>query len=147
MKIKKILAGHFLVLALIFPNAGHAADFNLNLKTVLTNLHPDVSDLKVKCQVFSPTSNRIILGQGSTTEKVPASGEINKNIQVKFNASSGKNPADVGKFHCTLELLSKNGGSFDPLPSTSTLCNDADYEWRCGKQGKALSALIKGDIP
>jgi hypothetical protein len=144
MKLKKIMAGHFLALALVFPHAVSAADFNINLKTVLTNLHPDVESFTIFCEAIG--ESRGLVGKGSTTEKVPASGEINKTVSVKFNANSGTNPALTTRFECMLTLKNSKGTASAPTIASSGSCNNASNEWKCAKQGKTLSSVIEWNL-
>jgi hypothetical protein len=154
MNIKKMLAGLLLVLALIVPHVVSAADFNLGMKTVLSNLHPDVAAIKVDCAVVKSSGGSTGgrggfvsgVGEGSTTEKVPASGEINKTILVKFNANPGANPAVATNFNCNLILIDKNGVAASPTPATAALCNNTANDWKCGKQGAALNNRIDGTL-
>jgi hypothetical protein len=144
MKLKKIIAGFLLVLALTFPHAISAADFNLNMKTVLTNLHSDVKAVKIDCAATKREGG--LIGKGSTTENVSANGEINKAIPVKFNASSDRNPADAKIFSCSLSLIKKNGSTSTPLSPNSPDCISANNGWRCGKQGTSVVYLLEWDI-
>jgi hypothetical protein len=154
VNIKKIIAGLLLVLALIVPHAVSAADFNLGMKTVLSNLHPDVAAIKVNCAVIQSSGGSTGgrggfasgVGEGSTTEKVPASGEINKTILVKFNANLGANPARATNFNCNLVLIDKNGVAASPTPATDALCENTVNDWKCGKKGVALNNRIDGTL-
>lgn len=147
MDIKKILMAHLLVLALVFPQAVSAADFNLKLTTALSNLHPDVTAIKIGCKTSEAGGHgEKIIGVGSTTEKVPANGEVNKTISVSFNANSGKNPSDAKQYLCTLSLINKSGID-RPRPATANVCNDVNNDWKCGTQGKPFKYLISGSIP
>lgn len=142
------MAGHLFVLALVFPHAVSAADFNFNLKTVLTNLHPDVASIKVKCWARSdPTAGGVdIVGWGTTEEKVPKSGEINKTIQVKFNARNRKNPASAKTFDCELIFLSLQRPDAEPLAANSSGCTNAVNEFLCAKEGTAFNSIIEGSL-
>jgi hypothetical protein len=153
MKLKKIIAGHLLALVLVFPQVVTAADFNLGMKTFLSNLHPDVAAIKVNCAVVNASAGSTGrggfvtgVGEGSTTEKVPASGEINKTILVKFNANPGSNPAGATNFNCNLVLIDKNGVAASPTPATNVLCENTVNDWKCGKQGAALNNRIAGTL-
>jgi hypothetical protein len=146
MEIKRILTGLMFTLALVLPQEIHAADFNFNLKTVLSNLHPDVTDIKVSCVAKVSQGDHNSIGGGSTTEKVPASGEFNKNITVKFSATQGANPALAKSFYCDLRLIGPSGTQV-PLPHDAGICNNADNDWKCGKQGTTFNRNISGDIP
>jgi hypothetical protein len=153
MKIKRMIAGHSLVLALVIPQIVLAADFNLGMKTVLSNLHPDVAAIKVNCAVIQSSGGSAGrggfvsgVGEGSTTEKVPASGEINKTILVKFNANPGANPAVATNFNCNLVLIDKNGVAASPTPATNALCKNTVNDWKCGKQEASLNNRIAGTL-
>lgn len=153
MNTKNTLLFHLLFLVLVFPSAISAADFNLNMKTALSNLHPDVTAIKVNCAAIQSSGSSAGrggfvsgVGEGSTTEKVPASGEINKTILVKFNANPGANPAGATNFNCNLVLIDKNGVAASPTPATDALCNNTANDWKCGKQGAALNNRIVGTV-
>lgn len=154
MNTKNTLLFHLLFLVLVFPSAVSAADFNLGMKTVLSNLHPDVAAIKVNCAVVKSSGGSTGgrggfvsgVGEGSTTEKVPASGEINKTILVKFNANPGANPAVATNFNCNLILIDKNGVAAIATPATAALCNNTANDWKCGKQGAALNNRIGGPL-
>jgi len=148
MNMKKIIAGHLLALVLFSTNVVSAADFNLNLKAGLSNLHPDVTNVKVKCSVSKPArAGRVLtIGEGSKTEKVPANGAIIKNILVQFNALPGKNPADASKFECRLIFLSRKRPDAEPLDANKKACGQAVNEFVCAKQGTAFNKVISGTI-
>ncbi len=149
MKLKKMLVGHLLILTLVFPLSVFAADFNLNMKTALTNLHPDVVAVKVECNVSHPSrpGKVRIVGEGSTTEKVPPNGAINKNIQIKFNAISGINPAEAENFLCRLIFLSRQRPDAEPLAANKKGCTQAVNEFLCAKEGTPFNNEISGTVP
>jgi hypothetical protein len=149
MKLKKMLAGYLLMLVLALPPVVSAADFNLNMKTSLLNLHPDVTAVKVECNVSRPSrpGKVFILGEGSTTEKVSTNGAIDKNILVKFNALSGMNPADAENFLCKLIFLSRQRPDAEPLAANQKGCTQAVNEFLCAKKGTSFNKIISGAIP
>lgn len=152
MELKKIIAGPLLGLALVFPHAVSAEDFNLGMKTVLSNLHPDVTAVKVECFANDNTGTgrggfKKNVGEGNTKVKVAVNGVINQTILVKFNANSGINPADATGFICGLTLIDKNGAEVSPVASKTSLCNNADNDFRCAKQGKPFNKVISGTLP
>ena len=96
MKLKKIIAGQLLALALIFPNAVSAEDFTFSVAVDIKNLLQDITDIKVGC-IVSPDDRfftEFLIGSGAKTVKVPASGSMKQNIKVRFNANPGKNPGE-----------------------------------------------------
>jgi len=140
------------VLALAFPHVVFAEDFNLSLKTGLTNLHPDVVVVKVECFANDNTGSgrggfKKNVGKGSTKVKVSANGGISQAIPVKFNANPGVNPGDATGFKCGLILISRNGSEGSPLAATNKLCSDADKEFLCATQGRPFNPVIEGTIP
>jgi hypothetical protein len=152
MKLKKMLAGHLLVLVLVFPLSVIAADFNLNMKTALTNLHPDVVLVKVECFAndnsgTGPGGFKQNVGKGSTEVKVSKTGTISQSIPVKFNADPGINPGDATGFKCGLILISNKGSKGFPLAATNKLCSNADKEFLCATKGRPFNAIIEGNIP
>jgi hypothetical protein len=149
MKLKKILAGHLLMLALVFPHVVVAEDFTFNVGVNFLKIHPDVTTLIIRCGVLNENNDDAI-GQGSKDVKVPANGEINNTVQIKFNADSGKNPANATAFICSINVSKPNasGGisSVSPSPGTDIYCKDANYDWRCSKNGTRLVKVLTGNI-
>ncbi len=146
------MAGHILLLMLVFPHVVFAEDFNLSLKTGLTNLHPDVVLVKVECFANDNSGTgrggfKKNVGKGSTRVKVSKSGAINQAILVKFNANPGINPGDATGFKCGLILISRKGSEGPPLAATNRLCDNADKEFLCATQGKPFNSVIDGAIP
>ena len=152
MSMKKIIAGQLILLMLVFPHAVLAEDFNLSLKTGLSNLHPDVVVVKVECFANDNTGTgrggfKKNVGKGSTKVKIPQSGAISQAILVKFNANRGINPGDATGFKCGLILIGRNGSEGSPLAATNKLCDNADKEFLCATQGKPFNPVIDGTIP
>lgn len=152
MKLKKILAGHLLALALVFPYTVFAEDFTLNVKVNLGNMHPDVTHINVFCKVANgydnvATNSNLIGSKKSNNFKLSADGAINTTVQVKFNADPGKNPPDATNYRCLLNLIIITGTEINPIPSVNNLCNNPDNDWRCPLAGKPFKEILDGTIP
>jgi len=78
---------------------------------------------------------------------VPGNGEINKTVQVQFNALPGKNPADADNFQCGLDLINIQGIKTSPAISLNSICNNSDNDFQCAKQGKPVVLFLTGPIP
>jgi hypothetical protein len=145
MKLKKILAGHLLVLGLIFPHAVFADDFTFNIEVEILSLHPDVNQMRVACEIEGITQ-----ANPFKTINVPANGgAINTTIQVIHNEPNGMpalNPEVMPMeraFACFLEV-SKAGGSFVKfLPSNGSQCSGAN-KWRCARTGTPSTTRLEG---
>lgn len=147
MKIKKMIAGHLLVLALVFPHAVSAEDFSFNLGINANSLHEDVTAIKLVCRVgILGTTN--IIGSGFTIIPAPADGNLNTTKQVKFDVNSGQNPEDAGYYSCNIDLISQDSTS-SVFSDANPLCNDANVsdDWRCIKPGTTKVNLFSGQIP
>lgn len=147
MKLKKMIAGNLLALALVFPNAVFAEDFTFNVGLNLTNLFTDEMDVEAKCYVYddyATTAN--LIGFGQTMIELSADGDFNQTVQVKFNAQSGKNPAEAGDYRCFLIFVKPTVVTV-PNRATDEVCNDANNAWRCAKDGTVLVRKLTGDIP
>ena len=145
MKLKKIIAGHLLALALAFPHAALAEDFTLNVEFEISNLHPDVDQMRILCEIEG-----IQMVDPFAIINVPAAGgTINTTVQVKFNAidempalSPEALPMQRGYF-CQLQV-SKAGESFQSfLPSNSSGCGGSN-EWRCARTGTPFTGAVSG---
>lgn len=146
MELKKLLAGHLFVLTLVLPYTVAAEDFTLNVGVNFTNLHPDITSIGIRCGAVNEKSTDTI-GDIIKDINIPANGAINQTVQVKFNADSGKNPADATNYKCDVLLRKQSIGS-GPIPGTDSNCDNPNNEWRCAKVGtrfvRALSGKISG---
>lgn len=143
MKLKKIIAGHLLVLIMVFPPVVFAEDFTFNIEVEISNLHSDVNQMRILCEVEG-----ITLKDPFATINVPAEGgAINTTVQVKFNAtdempslSPEAMPMQKG-YNCKLQV-SKAGEDFQEfLPSNSSQCNSAN-DWRCARTGSPFTGNL-----
>jgi hypothetical protein len=143
MKLKKMLAGHLLMLVLVFPHAVSAEDFTFNVGVNLSNLHEDVAKVLVACSPLRPlpTGGDLVLGQGSKELIVPANGIINTTVQLKFNANPGKNPGDAESYTCLMWFFNNSGAFGPPLSATSSECSNSENKWKCAK----LAATFVGN--
>ena len=151
MKLKEMFACHLLTLALVFPNMVFAEDFTFNVRVELSNLHPDVEGANVLCKVLiaaegAPVGENVVGLKRSENLMVSAGGAINQTVRIKFNAYSGKNPADATKYLCLLDLVHKNGTEIAPTPSGNNFCTTEDGEWRCALAGKPFLSVASGSI-
>jgi hypothetical protein len=149
MKLKKMLTGYLLALALTLPNAVLAEDFTFAVKIDLKNLLPDITDIKVGCFVGPDDRffTEFLIGSGSTTVSVPTGGSINRTVKVRFDANPGKNPADATHVGCSFSLIDQKGIASIPLRSTSSDCEQKDNFGRCQKAGTELTTFIKDPLP
>jgi hypothetical protein len=142
MDLKKMLTGHLLVLALTFPHAALAEDFTINVPVELSNIHPEVKQMRILCEIEG-----IVTVDPFTLINVPADGgAINSTVQVKFNSRDKIEPyRDPVKksYACHLEAA-KAGGDFQWfLASNSSQCNAAN-EWRCARPDTPSTIDING---
>jgi len=150
MKLKKMMAGYLLVLALVFPYAVFAEDFTFNVGVDLKDLHEDVSKVRVYCtaQRLNQQGNFTGMGQAGEDLTVPANGTINTTVQLKFNAFLGKNSADVDAYNCTLLFYTASNDIGTPVAATSPTCSSPSNEWKCTKPGTPFSGnKFTGPIP
>ena len=148
MKLKKMLAGQLLVLALAFPHMVWAEDFTISVPVKFSNIHEDVDKIKVLCVAKSILENGFptILGNGSVEEDVPENGNLKQTITVKFNASTGKNPADAKSYECSLFVVKATSES-NFRPSNYGNCTNPKADWFCAKAGTTLKVNSSGPIP
>jgi hypothetical protein len=148
MKLKKMLAGHLFVLALVFSSTVSAEDFTFNIPVEISNLHPDVNQMRVLCEIEGMTNGD---GDGEPTLiNVPATGgAVNTTVQVKINAPNGMPalspeamPMRRGYF-CKLQVSKSGTGFQDFLPSNSGQCNVAN-NWRCARTGAPFTGSVQG---
>jgi hypothetical protein len=148
MKLKKVLAGHLLTLAIFIPHTVLAEDFNFAVKFDIKNLLLNITDIKVAC-IVSP-DNRFLtefqIGSGTKKVKVPASGSISQTVKVRFSATPGKNPADATDVACSLILIDRSGKEFSPLQSTDSACNQTKNFGRCQKPGTQFTKFIRDPL-
>lgn len=144
MKFKKLLAGHLLVLALVFPHAVSAEDFTFDLKLELSNLHRDVAKIRLYCGASISDAGGMI-GDGDLEIDVPPDGGINNTVQLTFNASPGKNLSDAKVWRCDAYFF-KQGENTQSYPrnSTSGECQNSANDFRCAKSGTPFSMIIGG---
>jgi len=153
MKLKKMLVAHVLVLGLVVPFIAYAKDFTFNVGVNFTNLHPDITTVKIVCYAQREQSTGSV-GIGTVDLTVPANGEINKTIQVKFNASPGGNPADAKFYLCQMILVASTVDSSNipviihgtPSPDNDSSCNNTNNDWICAKTGTQLIEKLTGRI-
>jgi hypothetical protein len=149
MKIKKFLAGQLLILALVFPHAVSAEDFTFNAGVELSDIPQDITGIEIVCTALNGNIN---LGEGVQKERIPANGALNKTIQVKFNANSGKNPAEANTFRCGIKVVRQDGVALEPEVGNQPICvtqealnnNSSVF---CTIQGKPLVKSLTGAIP
>jgi hypothetical protein len=148
MKLKKMLAGPLLALALAFPHAVSAEDFTFNVPVNFSNIHEEADRIMVSCKVFKGQilSNEGLIGNSAKFEDVPGNGNLNKTIQVKFNAHPNKNRAEADNYECSMSVMRGSSGSF-VRPSNSNFCNSPSDDWRCTKEGTTYKNPTSGPIP
>jgi hypothetical protein len=148
MELKKLLAGHLLLLALVFPHSISAEDFTFNVGVNFTNLHPDVTTVKIVCQAFRQPGASIV-GVGVENLKVPANGAINQTVKVKVNAivdGGETHPEEAKNYTCQFFLQTKTPGNIEPLPAGNNLCNDTNNDFKCAQKGAQFIAKLTGSI-
>jgi hypothetical protein len=153
MKLKKMLTGHLLVLALAFPNAVLAKEFTFAGNIVLSEMHPDVTTARILCAVKkeanSDASVDINIGSGTQDFDVPASGELNGKFKITFDVNPGEDPVDVNRFKCTLRVSKDKTNFAVPISLQSSICDNPDQEiiFRCKKEGATSRTSTVGPIP
>lgn len=150
MKLNKILAGLLFVLALAFPHAVLAEDFTFNVEVDLTNLHEDVTEIMVVCQVFEESPPFAIsefgnLGGGFSKIKAPKSGELKTTVPIKFDVFSSDNPADANFYKCFLRLFVGKEFSNSGIPDQRSSCATLD-DPLCAFLDKPFSVSLVGSI-
>lgn len=150
MKLKKMLAGHLFVLALVFPPTVSAEDFTFNVGVDLTNLHEDASKVQVVCVVGNSPSvfGESTIGAANKYIDVPADGVLNTSVELQFNANAGKNPADATNYRCTIQFLSSTNSLEVVLGANNSNCTNPDNDWKCAKPGAPfVGPIFIGTIP
>jgi hypothetical protein len=144
MELKKIIAGHLLVLVLVFPHAVSAEDFTFNMQVNVSNLHSDIDQMRVHCEVEG-----IVLDKEFILINVPANGGANNStVQIKANAANKNDlnprPDPIQRaFACALQVSKPGAGFKEFLPSDGRGCGGAE-EWRCARQGTPFAARLDG---
>jgi hypothetical protein len=155
MKLKKILAGQLLVLALVFPATVSAEDFTINGSLELSKLHRSVTKVELKCSVSygfsSADTGYLLIGTGTYQINVPPNGEINTPVQIKINADSGKDPAVANRYGCNIYFYG-GGPIFEgaelpnpPMSDHLPECTAPNNIWKCVRAPHGL--FEGGDIP
>jgi hypothetical protein len=143
MKLKKILAGHLLALVLALPNMALAEDFTINLGINASKLDETVRALSTICVVRNSEAGKI--GSTSKVIDVNADGTLKTNFAVKFNADSGKNPAEATNFNCKLSFVVGSQAS-SVLAADDPACKQAANQFKCAKPGTKLVTEFNGPI-
>jgi hypothetical protein len=142
MKLKKLLAGHLLILTLVFPYTVFAEDFTFNVPVEASNLHQDVDRIKVICEIEGiPESGEKILN-------VPANGIINETVQIKFDIEEILTDSQLSQKARACKLaVSKPGVDFiNFIRSGQASCNLTANHWRCAKEGETFTDYVEGPI-
>jgi hypothetical protein len=147
MNIKKIIAGHLLVLALVFPHAVLAEDFTFRVPVNFSNIHEDVNRVLIQCNVMEQATGPQTIGMGNEIRNISGnSNTLNETFTVKFDAATGRNPADAHFYKCFINVGTEtnisrfNNGNISP-------CNLPANDWNCAKQGVTYQGQIQGTIP
>lgn len=94
-----------------------AADFTFNVPAELHGLRPEVTQVRVNCQVKSTptfTTNPFTkIGSAISPPQPVANGEFNGVIAVEVNASADKDPSNGHSYRCDLHLYA-DGAWFIP---------------------------------
>lgn len=149
MKLKNIISRHLFVLALVFPHAVSAEDFTFNAGVELSDIPQDITGIEIVCAALNGNIN---LGEGVQKERIPANGALNKTIQVKFNADSGKKPADANNFRCGIKVVRQDGVVLEPVVGNQPLCFtqevlNSNTSAFCTIPEKPLVKSLTGSIP
>lgn len=151
MKLIQMIAGHLLVLVLVFPHAVSAKEFKINVKVDLKELHEEVQTVRILCNIQG--ANQATLALGNTdVNNISSGGSLYDTIQVIVNVDP-YNPAEVSGYQCVLKL-SRDGTSFlvpalTEINQTSPYygpCDSAEEAWRC-VEGGGYTLGFSGLIP
>lgn len=145
MNSKNFIAVYFIMFGLAFPLAVSAEDFTFNVGVNLSNMHPEIVSMKLRCS--AKQGPNVIIGTGENAEKISADGTFNATVPVSFNADSGKNPADATVAICILHLGLRNGTFLQAFAANdSIICDDPDrypVESICSKPGTEIRTAIQ----
>lgn len=153
MKLIKIIAGHLLVLGLAFPHIVAAEEFVIKATVDLSQLHEDVSKVRIMCQIREGTT---LIASGSEEMNIPANGVLKRTIAVKFNSNPGVtvNVKAAMNYKCGMSFKKSGfnlpGASFQALSPDSWSCSGgglASSGWRCGKPGTQFVNELTGPLP
>ena len=100
-----------LALTLVGTGMARAEDFTLTVPVHLSNLVPAIASGRIECIVTSgtPISQDNKVGEGTTPFTIDSStGKFDQNVVVRFNATSGRNPAMATYYWCAFHLISTN---------------------------------------
>lgn len=87
-----------------------AEHFTFRVPVKLENLHTDVTNYKVTCKVMN--ASNALIGSGNSSHRL-TQGNATNTVLIKFNASTGKDPAEGTKYKCYVDLVARgNYGIF-----------------------------------
>ena len=121
--------------------------FTLRVPVQLTNLSPDINQLKIKCQTQSghdatAFNNRI--GEGDTIAHV-TNRQFNRTVVVKFNASQGKEPEDADSYYCGI-TFHKPGIGFRQPGKYGTPLGNQKPAWLVSADGTPFRIHAQGGV-
>jgi hypothetical protein len=153
VKLIKIIAGHLLVLGLAFPQLVAAEEFVIKTAVDLSQLHEDVSKVRITCQIREGTT---VIASGSEEMNIPANGVLKRTIKLKFNSNPGVTVNVKAAMNHLCKMTFKKvgfnlpGASFQALSPDSGSCSGgglASSGWRCGLPGTQFVNELAGPLP
>ncbi len=140
MRIRRSVLSVTALLILAGVQTVSAEDFTITVPVRVSSLLAAAPEINVACAVGAgdtSTANRI--GEGMKTVAVDGSGNYSGNVEVKFNASAGRDPFAATHYACYLRLMI--GGS--TVSPSATASNAAAQP----KAGTTLTAISSGTLP
>jgi hypothetical protein len=91
-----------------FLSEAQAADFTFNVPVELHDVHPDITHVRVVCNVTSTptwTNNPFVkVAFGASIQQSIVGGEFNSTITVPTNVWPGKDPASGRSYRCDMNF-------------------------------------------
>jgi hypothetical protein len=104
----------------LFAGSAFAEDFVFKVPVETKNLCPDINNsppgankIRVYCKVKANDSSYI---GSSYSEATMTNGNMSRTIEIKFNASPGKDPSKAATYECSLSIFysTEMGPGFAP---------------------------------
>jgi hypothetical protein len=100
---------HRKALALVWAISGTGAalafDFELIVPVRLHDLDRSISQGKVTCTIHAEPDNRVIGGKHVVFPVNSFTGDVERDLVLRFDAAPGEDPGRASRYRCVLELL------------------------------------------
>ena len=118
--------------------------FTFRVPVQLSNLSPDINQLKIQCKTFSgndATKHDQDIGKAEVITNV-TNRQFTGTIAVRFNAAQGKEPENADTYYCSLMLHKPGIGFRQPSKYGSPSANSAPA-WRVSANG---TPFLRGTV-